>query len=191
MLPPLPLAPPSRGCIHLPQCSPAPSPRVTLTTVVTEDMDDLHVPKHDTPQGDNHCLQLQHRGQDLSTGAQWGSQGQPRAKPSLLALSLGALREGDGISSSGTGDKSLSSWWFLPRGNPMRPDCCSRPTVRAMEIHRTRLRVKLSQGKLLCQWDGDWGHVLCTQPGASYCPLPEGTVAQIMESCNGLGRKET
>lgn len=59
------------------------------TTVVTKDTDDLCIPKHNTPKGDNHCLQLQHRGQGLSTGTQWDSQGQLssiRAKPSLLGI---------------------------------------------------------------------------------------------------------
>lgn len=77
----------------IPQCSPArtplpiPSLWVTATTVVTKDIDDLRVPKHNMPKGDNHCLQLQHWGQDLSTETQSGSQGQLssiRAKPSLL-----------------------------------------------------------------------------------------------------------
>lgn len=115
----------------------------------------------------------------------------------LPAGNLGALHKGDGISCSSRGDNSLLLVGFTQgkfhetqlllqaihesNGNPQQP-------------HRTRLRVKLSQGKLcsslLCQWDGDWGYVLCSQPGTClfirhvkvYYPLPKGTVAQIMKS---------
>lgn len=117
------------------------------TTVVTKDTDDLCVPKHNTPKGDNHCLQLQHRGQGLSTGTQWGSQRQ--LSKALPAGDLGALHEGDGTSPSSRGDNSLLLVGFTQgkfhetrlllqdiresNGNPQQP-------------HRTQLRVKLSRG---------------------------------------------
>lgn len=166
---------------------------VSVTAVLTKDIDDLCVPK-----GDNPCLWLQHR-----AGSQhWDPMGLPGAAQqhqgkALPAGNLGALHKGNGISSSSRGDNSLLLVGFTQgkfhetqlllqamhesNGNPQQP-------------HRTWLRVKLSQGKLcsslLCQWDGDWGYVLCSQPGTClfirhvkvYYPLPKGTAAQIMKS---------
>lgn len=98
----------------------------------------------------------------------------------LPAGDLGALHEGDGIFPSSRGDNSLLLVGFTQG-----------------KFHETRLLLQAiresngnpmetAQGKLcsslLCHWDGDWGYVLCSQPGASYYPLPKDTVAQVVKS---------
>lgn len=165
--------------------------------MVTKDIEDLS--HKDLSKGDNHCLQLQHK-----AGSQhWDPLGLPgaaqqhqgKANPSLLAIWGLSMK---GFPPNSTGDNCVSSWWVLPWGNPIRPNCCSRPSREQWKPTTAPQGTAGSETvpgelcpSLLCHWDGDWGNVLSTSLAHPPALCPRALWAQIMKSQNGLGWEET